>query len=307
MEWAGLSILIVVLAGAALLGGMLVFGTARPPPPLASVYDAVAGMDFAGAPALEAFQARDGGRLTFRRYPGGNGPGVVLIHGSTASSLGMHPMAQALAAQGLAVFTPDIRGHGGSGRRGDIGYTGQLDDDLADFVALIRQQRPEQPLALVGFSAGGGFVLRIAGGPVGQLFQQFVLLAPYLGNEAPTNHPGFGGWAVPYVPRIIALNILHRIGISWFDGLPVVAFARRPDPTESVPTYSFRLQANFRPSPDFRADLQAASRPMTILVGATPCVQTSPCTCCRASATWRCQPMPQWPMLCRLPLLLPWR
>jgi alpha-beta hydrolase superfamily lysophospholipase len=35
-------------------------------------------------------------------------------------------------AAGITTYVPDIRGHGGSGRRGDIDYIGQLDDDLAD-------------------------------------------------------------------------------------------------------------------------------------------------------------------------------
>jgi non-heme chloroperoxidase len=245
------------------LAGMIVFGTSAAPPPLASVYDAVAAMDFSGAPEEKSFTARDGARLAYRAYPG-SGPAIVLIHGSTGNSLSVHMLAKARNARGFAVYAPDMRGHGNSGVRGDIRYAGQLEDDLADMVAALGVKAP----ALVGFSAGGGFALRVAGGQYGGLFSRYVLLAPYLGHEAPTNKPGNGNWAVAYVPRIFALTILNRLGVHGFDGLPVIAFARRPDPQEPVPTYSFRLQSNFRPHQDFRDDFRRASRPIAVLAGA---------------------------------------
>lgn len=250
------------------LAGMIAFGTAAAPPPLASVYDAVHAMDFSDAPAVLTFRARDRADLAYRYYAGNGGRVIVLIHGSTGSSLSIHPLAKALSARDYIIYAPDVRGHGASGRRGDIDYLGQLDDDIADLVAIIKQRHPGARLALVGFSAGGGFTLRVAGGTYGTLFEHYVLLAPFLGHQAPTNQPGNGGWAAAYVPRIIAISMLNSVGIHWFDGLPVIAFARRPDPMEPLPTYSFRLQANFRPSPDYRVDLRDAVRPISVLIGA---------------------------------------
>jgi alpha-beta hydrolase superfamily lysophospholipase len=49
----------------------------------------------------------------------------------------MNPLAKALNAAGATVYAPHIRGHGESGRRGDIDYIGQLDDDLADLMAQL--------------------------------------------------------------------------------------------------------------------------------------------------------------------------
>jgi non-heme chloroperoxidase len=259
----GLCLLVAVV-----LAGMIFFGTVPAPPPLASVYDAVKAMDFTDAPPVHLFRARDGADLTFRTYAGSGDNVVVLVHGSTGSSLGVHPLAKALNAGGFTIYAPDIRGHGASRRRGDIDYIGQLDDDIADLVAVINREHPGARLALVGFSAGGGLTLRVAGGPYGALFERYILLAPYLGHEAPTNQAGNGGWAVAYIPRIIAITILNRAGIHWFDGLPVIAYARWPDPNAPLPTYSFRLTANFRPSSDYRADLRNATRPITVLVGA---------------------------------------
>ncbi len=93
----------------------------------------------------------------------------------------MNELAKRLAEQNYTVVAPDIRGHGGSGTRGDIGYLGQLDDDLEDLVAELRQQVPDAHFELAGFSAGGGFALRVASGKLATTFERLVLLAPYLG------------------------------------------------------------------------------------------------------------------------------
>ena len=117
---------------------------------------------------------------------------------------------RALAARGVETFAVDIRGHGASGTRGDIGYVGQLEDDLADFVAVVRKTVPSAPLTLVGHSSGGGFALRVAGSPIQNLFERTVLLAPYLGYDAPSTRPSSGGWAKADIPRIIGLDDVAR-------------------------------------------------------------------------------------------------
>ena len=114
----------------------------------------------------------------------------------------IHALSDALAARGVETFAVDIRGHGASGTRGDIGYVGQLEDDLADFVAVVRKTEPTAPLTLIGHSAGGGFALRVAASPIQDLFARTVLLAPYLGYNAPTNRPNSGGWASADIPRV---------------------------------------------------------------------------------------------------------
>ena len=93
-----------------------------------------------------------------------------LVHGSSGGSRSMHTLAQALAARGVETFAIDVRGHGASGTRGDIGYLGQLDDDLADLVGHDPQHPPTAAITLVGFSSGGGFALRVAGSPIQNLF-----------------------------------------------------------------------------------------------------------------------------------------
>jgi len=79
---------------------------------------------------------------------------VVLIHGSSDDGAGIHPLAKALRDAGASVYVPVLRGHGNSGRVGDIDYIGQLEDDLADFVAVLRRLHPNASLSLIGFSSG---------------------------------------------------------------------------------------------------------------------------------------------------------
>jgi pimeloyl-ACP methyl ester carboxylesterase len=243
------------------------------PPELRSVSDSRKSVDMSNLPPLERFQARDGTWLGYRHYaPGGaaTGRGAIFIHGSSGSSGTVnHALTSAFAAHGVETWALDMRGHGGSGTRGDIGYVGQLEDDLVDFVAQVRKSAPDLPLTLVGHSAGGGFSLRIAATPIMQdMFVRTVLLAPYLGYDAPTNKPHSGGWANADIPRFLALTALRKLGIDCCAQLPVLAFAVPPNSERIlVPTYSDRLMRNFA-TRGYRIDLPNVTRPLTIFSGA---------------------------------------
>ena len=100
-------------------------------PELASISAARGTVDFSALPTIERFQARDGTWLGFRHYPS-SGPATgrvaIVIHGSSGSSGGtIHALSGTIAARGVETFAIDIRGHGASGTRGDIGYVGQLE------------------------------------------------------------------------------------------------------------------------------------------------------------------------------------
>jgi len=242
-------------------------------PELASISAARGAVDFSALPAVERFQARDGTWLGFRHYPSSGpatGRAAIVVHGSSGSSGGtIHVLSGSMAARGVETFAVDIRGHGASGTRGDIGYVGQLEDDLADFVAVVRKTVPAAPLTLVGHSSGGGFALRVAGSPIQHLFERAVLLAPYLGYDAPSTRPSSGGWAKADIPRIIGLEVLRAVGISCCEALPVLALAVPPNSEKTlVATYTDRLMRNFAVSRDYRRDLAAATRPVTIISGA---------------------------------------
>jgi alpha-beta hydrolase superfamily lysophospholipase len=119
-------------------------------------------------------------------------------------------MAKGFAAADYAVYALDIRGHGKSGAKGHIGYLGQLEDDIEDFVQSIKLAWPS---TLVGFSSGGGFVLRFAGSPRQKLFSNYLLLSPWIGQDAVTSRPSSGGWVSVGVPRIIAISLLNAMGV----------------------------------------------------------------------------------------------
>ena len=147
----GLGLVVVIFALAIIFGGP---GT---PHPMGSITDPFNSVDFSDLPQLCRFTARDGTQLAYRSYaPATSAPSqgsVVLIHGSSATSSSMHPMAKELSAAGFTTYALDIRGHGGSGDKGQIGYIGQLEDDLTDFMRAVS---PPAPVTLAGFSSGGG-------------------------------------------------------------------------------------------------------------------------------------------------------
>lgn len=266
LRW-GLSLLAVATL---VLAAMLATPLARLPE-LSSISQAARAVDRSTMPALERFSARDGTQLAYRHYPARGAVSdriAILVHGSSGSSPAVHALADALAARGVETYAPDIRGHGGSGTRGDIGYLGQLENDLEDLVAVVRKTSPNQPLTLLGHSAGGGFALRVASSPIRNLFARTVLLAPYLGHDAPTNRPDSGGWASADIPRFLALAALHRIGLECCEALPTLAFAVPPN-SEPVlaATYTYRLMRNFA-TRGYRSDFAAATRPVTLIAGA---------------------------------------
>jgi alpha-beta hydrolase superfamily lysophospholipase len=266
---------LLALVGAAAIAIVLMLAwPVRPPPPLASIHTGAKEIDATGAPDLSRFQARDGTWLAYRVYPAASGSHdriAILAHGSSASSIEMNAVAKALAGAGVTAVALDIRGHGASGTRGDIAYPGQLDDDLGDLVAELRKAYPAARLSLIGHSSGGGFVLSIAGSKLGDAFDRFVLLAPYLGYSAPTNRPaeGPGLWASPDLPRIRASVILEKLGIDWPQSLPAIAFANVPEAKMFVTSqYSFRLMGNYTAPPDWQDAFARAKGRITVIAGA---------------------------------------
>ena len=260
---AGGLIAIIIL----ILGGMIAFGTENPPPKLASMNDPFEKVDFSDLPPLETVSARRGSPVAFRHWQPASDPGlaVILVHGSAGSSASLHPLGKAIASSGIAVYAADIRGHGNTGRKGDIDYAQQLDDDFEAFVAKVKTMQPRSRLVLAGFSGGGGFALHASTLPLGRLFVRLVLISPMLGASAPTVKSR--AWAKPFIPRILALLILNRTGIHAFDYLPVIAFAIPPEHADILTAqYSFRLLRAFYTA-DYAADLKAAPSNISVLVG----------------------------------------
>ncbi|MGM0544033.1 MAG: alpha/beta hydrolase [Pseudomonadota bacterium] len=223
-------------------------------------------------PARQPFEARDGTTLSYRHYPSESDIALILVHGSGTDSRYLATFARELAASGAAaVYTPDIRGHGPSPvRRGDIDYIDQLEDDLADLIAHIQATHPDLTRSVIGgHSSGGGLAIRFAGSEHGHLADGYLLLAPYLGHDAPTVRDDSGGWANANVVKIIALSILNELGVTRFNRLPVLHFNLPPEYRDGSETlaYSYRLMKGFAPT-DWQNDLGAMSAPVMLLAGA---------------------------------------
>jgi alpha-beta hydrolase superfamily lysophospholipase len=263
-----LTVLILVGVLVAGFGLAIAFGGPGEPPPMPSINNPFNNVDFSDLPKVSFFKARDGANLAFREYgaAGAQAKGsVILVHGSSASGSSMHPMAKQFTAAGYTAYALDIRGHGGSGTKGRIAYIGQLEDDLEDFVQSIK---PAGPSTLVGFSSGGGFVLRFAGSARQKLFSNYLLLSPYLSQKAATSRPGSGGWVSVGVPRIIAISILNGFGIRAFNDLAVTRFALAEEAKKFLtPQYSFALATNFGPEADYQANIRAITQPVRVLAG----------------------------------------
>jgi alpha-beta hydrolase superfamily lysophospholipase len=246
---------------------VIAFDAPVSPPPMASMAESLESIGSPELPASRQFRARDGAALQYYAYPAATDQVAILIHGSAGPATSMHALAEKLRAAGVTAYVPDIRGHGGSGRRGDIDYMGQIDDDLADFAAELGPARGGETRTLVGFSAGAGFALRLAGGPYGALFDRYVLLSPILPGSAAWR-PSAGGWVDIALPRLMTIAYLGRAGIHWFDGSPVIAYAVSRDPArDTTASYSYRLSMNFGAGRAYEAYLKNLRRPAAILVG----------------------------------------
>ena len=224
-------------------------------------------------PALHKYQARDGTPLHYREYAGSGDAArvIVLLHGSGYHSGYLQPLAAGLAeSDNVRVYTPDLRGHGPDPvRRGDVDYIGQLEDDLDDFLGLVRRAHPEAALLLAGHSSGGGLAIRHAGGDPQVPVDGYILLAPYIHHSAPTSAESNSDWADPKVLRLILLGLLNGVGITGLNDLTVIEFNMPEavrDGTETL-AYSYRMQTSMHPRDDYGTDIAALNAPTLVLAG----------------------------------------
>jgi non-heme chloroperoxidase len=226
--------------------------------------------DYSSLPELKSFTARDDTKLAYRHYASDSHKIVILIHGAGWHSRYFLPLAEFISSEGLAqVYTPDLRGHGATPkRRGDVDYIGQLEDDLADLIAMIQKDNPKAMLIVGGHSSGGGLAVRFAGSKYGQKAHAYMLMSPFLKYNAPTTRVKSGGFAMPYTGRIIGLVMLNNLGIHWFNYLTVIKFnmpKRARDGSETL-SYSYRLNTAYAPN-DYKKDLSAITQPLFVVAG----------------------------------------
>ena len=226
--------------------------------------------DYTTLPELKSFTARDSMQLAYRHYPAQSDKVIILLHGAGWHSQYFLPLAAFISSEGLAqVYTPDLRGHGPMPeRRGDVDYIGQLEDDLADLITMIRKDNPNAMLIMGGHSSGGGLAIRFAGSRYGKQADAYLLFSPFLKYNAPTMRPNFGGFAHPYTKLIAGLSMLNNVGIHRFDYLTAIEFnmlEEARDGTETL-SYSHRLNTAYAPR-NYKKDLRAITQPLLVVAG----------------------------------------
>ena len=86
------------------------------------------------------------------------GPTVLLLHAGGESRTVWLPITEAVVAHGWRTISPDLRGHGESGRAAAY----HLDDFVLDLERVI-EELGDEPLVVVGGSIGGALGLILAG------------------------------------------------------------------------------------------------------------------------------------------------
>jgi len=189
---------------------------------------------------------------TYRRYDADDANIVlILLHTAVFDSRILQPLATAISETGVAhVVTPDLRGHGPNpNTRGDLSYIGQFQDDLRQLIDSVDLMYPDANLVIGGHGTGGGIVVDFAAPPTGSLADGYLLLAPYLGPDAPTTQQALGGWANFYGDRIVMLRVLTGFGLDDYSGMTTVEFdvpQSARDGTETL-EHTYRLMASYTP------------------------------------------------------------
>jgi acylglycerol lipase len=109
---------------------------------------------------------------------------VAIVHGYAEHCNRYAHVATELVAQGFAVHSFDLRGHGKSS--GDRCYVDAFSDYLKDldrFLTEIRQHHPEREIFLLGHSMGGAIALRYIL-DYQPAIRGLILSAPFLGSRA---------------------------------------------------------------------------------------------------------------------------
>jgi acylglycerol lipase len=141
-----------------------------------------------------SLQATDGIKLSLRRYsPVSPRAAVLFYHGGGAhSGKGYQYIGHGLQTKyDIAVYTPDIRGHGISeGPRGDTPGPRQVWADITTAIRSIREEFPHLPLFLGGHSSGAGLALNYMSQNDREPVFGCVFLSPQLGYKSQTDRPG---------------------------------------------------------------------------------------------------------------------
>ena len=219
------------------------------------------------------FTMRNNSKLAAQHFAHNSNLTIIVLHGILSSSYTNNRFSGLIKeAANAEVYSLDLRGHGYSdGKPGDVDYIGQYVDDVADVVRKIKQDKPNGKIIIAGHSMGGGISLRYAMNKNTPDVDGYLMFAPQLGENSPTNkvtdsqlnEPENSFMAI-HLPRLIGLALLNSMGINKWNELPVFFF----NLPEGMPvrSYSFRSSASMSPR-DYATGLQAIDKPLLVVVG----------------------------------------
>lgn len=148
---------------------------------------------------------------------------LLMVHASMVHSEYYLPIAAGLAEAGIAVWLPDLRGHGRSGGvRGHVRSWREHVEDVHDaFSAMTALSAPGTPCLLAGESYGGlvAYLALKPGALAGPAIRPtaVMLLSPALGLAHPLS-AGKRWWLSrvghPLLPRLRPIRPLSHVGIS---------------------------------------------------------------------------------------------
>ena len=216
---------------------------------------------------------RDNSKLAAQHFVHDSNLSIIVIHGILSSSYTNNRFSGLIRdAANAEVYALDLRGHGSSdGQAGDVDYIGQYADDIADVVRTIKQEKPKGKILLAGHSMGGGISLRYAMNQSAPSIDGYLMFAPQLGENSPTNKTQDNQSSEPentfmalHIPRLIGLALLNSMGITQWNNMPVFFF-NLPEGTP-LSSYSYRSTASMSPK-DYTTGLQAIDKPLLVVVG----------------------------------------
>lgn len=106
-------------------------------------------------------RASDGTELACWYAPGENGAAIILVHGSNGNLASLRPYAAFLRKAGFGVLALTLRGHGGSGGRGNA-FGWECGSDAAAAVQYLTENGCRR-IGALGLSLGGEVLLSSAG------------------------------------------------------------------------------------------------------------------------------------------------
>jgi alpha-beta hydrolase superfamily lysophospholipase len=192
---------------------------------------------------------------------------VAIVHGYAEHSNRYIHVATNLAAQGFAVYSFDLRGHGKSG--GNRCFVNSFSDYLTDldrFLTEIRQHHPQRELFLLGHSLGGAIALRYVLDYQTSL-QGLILSAPFLGSRA-ENTPAPVVASIQLLSQFLPKLPSVRVDSSQISSDPAIVQAYRTDPLVNTAKMPLRTLAEiFRNIHQIQHRQHAIELPILIMHG----------------------------------------